>query len=107
MNGRIALAPPASAMADDQFPAYLAACESLGFDTIWLSDIPLGPLGDPLLSLAQLDRPSNGRLLLSLVPGLGQPAERRALGYDTGDSSRSVTQTMRRSRCSGHSSGRP
>lgn len=115
MKVRIAVAPPSSALADDQFADYLDACESFGFDTIWLSDVPLGPLGDPLISLsyaaartsklklgmnvvplgrnplwlakqlAQLDRLSNGRLLLSLVPGLGQPEERAALGYATGD----------------------
>ena len=115
MKVRIAVAPPGSALADDQFADYLSACESFGFDTIWLSDVPLGPLGDPLISLtyaaartsklklgmnvvplgrnplwlakqlAQLDRLSNGRLLLSLVPGLGQPEERAALGYATGD----------------------
>ncbi len=114
MKVRIAVAPPGSALADDQFADYLSACESFGFDTIWLSDVPLGPLGDPLISLAyaaartsklklgmnvvplgrnplwlakqlaQLDRLSNGRLLLSLVPGLGQPEERAALGYATG-----------------------
>lgn len=115
MKVRIAVTPPSSAYGDDQFADYLTACESFGFDTIWLSDIPLGPLGDPLLhltfasarttklklgmnvvplgrnpmwlakQLAQLDRLSNGRLLLSLVPGLGAPQERAALGYATGD----------------------
>ena len=115
MKVRIAVAPPASALADDQFADYLDALESFGFDTIWLSDVPLGPLGDPLISLtyaaartaklklgmnvvplgrnplwlakqlAQLDRLSNGRLLLSFVPGLGQPEERAALGYASGD----------------------
>jgi probable F420-dependent oxidoreductase len=112
---RIAVTPPTSAFADDQFTEYLQCCEQLGFDTIWLSDIPLGPLGDPLLSLtyaaacttklklgmnvvplgrnplwlakqlAQLDRLSKGRLLVSLVPGLGSVEERAALGYLTGD----------------------
>ncbi len=83
--------------------------ESGGFDTIWLSDVPMGPLVDPALGLAfaaarttrlklganivpfgrspfvlakelaQLDRLSNGRLLLTLVPGLDQSGEREAL----------------------------
>ena len=35
--------------------------------------------------LAQLDRQSDGRLLLSFVPGLDQPGERAALGVATGD----------------------
>jgi probable F420-dependent oxidoreductase len=115
---RIAVTPPTSAFVDDQFTEYLSVCEELGFDTIWLSDVPLGPLGDPLLSLtyaaacttklklgmnlvplgrnplwlakqlAQLDRLSKGRLLLSLVPGLGSLEERAALGYASGDSAR-------------------
>lgn len=116
MKVRIALAPPSSALHESAFGDYLQTCESLGFDTIWLSDVPLGPLGDPLISLtyaaaitkklklgmnvvplgrnplwlakqlAQLDRLSQGRLLLSLVPGLGSAEERAALGHATGDS---------------------
>lgn len=92
------------------------ALESLGFDTIWLSDIPMGAPVDPLVGLAfaagrtkrlklganlvpigrnpmllakqlaQLDRLSSGRLLISLVPGLDQPGERGALGI--GDAKR-------------------
>lgn len=120
MKIRIAVTPPASALDDAAFGDYLSDCEALGFDTLWLSDIPLGPLGDPLVSLtyaaaatsrlklganivplgrnplwlakqlAQLDRLSKGRLLLSFVPGLGQPAERAALGYAQGDRGRAV-----------------
>jgi probable F420-dependent oxidoreductase len=115
MKIRFAVTPPASALAEDQWLPYLRECETLGFDTVWLSDIPLGALGDPLISLtyaaahttrlklganlvplgrhplwfakqlAQLDRLSNGRLLISFVPGLGQAAERRALGYPDGN----------------------
>lgn len=112
---RFAVTPPASALTEIAFDDYLAHCEALGFDTLWLSDIPLGNQGDPLLhltyaaarterlklganivplgrnplwlakQLAQLDRMSKGRLLLSFVPGLGTPAERVALGHDKGD----------------------
>jgi probable F420-dependent oxidoreductase len=113
---RIAVTPPASVLGDASvFVDYLQACESLGFDTVWLSDVPLGPLGDPVLSLAyaaaattklklglnvvplgrnplwiakqlaQVDRLSGGRLLISLVPGLGLPSERAALGHAKGD----------------------
>ena len=104
------MAPPASALDARCFGEYLERCESLGFDTIWLSDIPLGPAGDPIVDLgfaaavtsklklganivplgrnplglakqlAQLDRLSRGRLLLTFVPGLGTDAERAALG---------------------------
>jgi probable F420-dependent oxidoreductase len=120
MKIRIAVTPPAAALDERAFGNYLNDCEQLGFDTLWLSDIPLGPLGDPLISLtyaaaatsrlklganivplgrnplwlakqlAQLDRLSNGRLLLSFVPGLGQPAERAALGYPKAHRGRAV-----------------
>jgi probable F420-dependent oxidoreductase len=113
MKTRIAVSPPSSALHEDVLGDYLSECEHLGFDTVWLSDIPLGAFGDPILSLtyaaavtsklklganivplgrnplwlakqlAQLDRMSHGRLLLSFVPGLGAPAERAALGYPT------------------------
>ncbi len=120
MKIRIAVSPPASALDDGAFDDYLSDCEKLGFDTLWLSDLPLGPLGDPLVSLsyaaaaterlklganivplgrnplwlakqlAQLDRLSGGRLLLSFVPGLGHPAERAALGYADAHRGRAV-----------------
>jgi probable F420-dependent oxidoreductase len=124
MKIRFAVTPPAEALHESQFDEYLAACETLGFDTIWLSDIPLGPLGDPLVSLAyaaarttklklgmnvvplgrnplwlakqlaQLDRLSGGRLLISLVPGLGQPTERAALGHATGDRGKAIDEAI-------------
>jgi probable F420-dependent oxidoreductase len=88
--------------------------EALGFDTVWLSDIPLGATLDPIVglsfaaaatsslklganlvplgrnpltlakSLAQIDQLSSGRLLLSFVVGLDQPGERQALGVGAG-----------------------
>jgi len=120
MKIRMAVTPPAAALDAAVFGAYLNACERLGFDTVWLSDIPLGPLGDPIVSLsyaaasttklklganivplgrnplwlakqlAQLDRLCGGRLLLSFVPGLGAPAERAALGHTDDDRGREV-----------------
>jgi probable F420-dependent oxidoreductase len=84
--------------------------EERGFDTIWLSDVPLAPTIDPTVGLAfaaartkrlklganvvpigrnpmllakelaQIDQLSGGRLLLMIVPGIGRPAEREALG---------------------------
>lgn len=120
MKIRFAVTPPADALGEDQFDACLAACEGAGFDTLWLSDVPLGPQGDPLVSLcyaagrtrrlklganvvplgrnplwlakqlAQIDRLSHGRLLLSFVPGLGAPAERAAIGHPHGDRGRAV-----------------
>ncbi len=94
----------------DQYLIEVQALETLGFDTMWLSDIPLGggleplvglsfaaaatrslklganlvPIGrNPLTlakSLAQIDQLSQGRLLLSFVVGIDQPGERQALG---------------------------
>jgi probable F420-dependent oxidoreductase len=56
--------------------------------------VPIGR--NPMLlarQLAQLDRFSAGRLLLSFVPGLDQPGERRALGFPAGDRGAAV-ETM-------------
>lgn len=94
----------------DSFGADVAEIEALGFDTVWLSDVPLGATIDPIVglayaaamtstlklganivpigrnpmtlakSLAQIDQLSQGRLLLSFVVGLDQPGERQALG---------------------------
>ena len=94
----------------DRFAAEVRALEVHGFDTVWLSDIPLGAALDPIVglsfaaaatsklklganivpigrspitlakSLAQVDQLSGGRLLLSFVVGLDQPGERAALG---------------------------
>ncbi len=124
MKIRIAVTPPAAALRDEALGAYLGACETLGFDTVWLSDIPLGPNGDPLIALsyaaaatkrlklganivplgrnplwlakqlAQLDRLSGGRLLLSFVPGLGAAEERAALGFRTGHRGDAIDETI-------------
>lgn len=94
----------------DALVAFAQAVERAGFDGIWLSDLPASAALDPLLGLAlvagrtervhlganivplgrhpfllakelaQLDRLSGGRLLLSFVTGLGGAAERDALG---------------------------
>lgn len=118
------MTPPAGVLASAAFDAWLEHCETLGFDALWLSDVPLGNQGDPLLSLAhaaartralklganlvplgrhplwlarqlaQLDRQCQGRLLLSFVPGLGQPVERAALGYAQGDRGRVIDEML-------------
>src|SRR5881409_700827 len=112
MEIRFAVTPPSLAFRESVFPDYVSGCENLGFDTLWLSDVPLGPLGDPLFSLAfaagrtrrlklganvvplgrnpwllarqlaQLDRMSGGRLLLSFVPALGHPTGDRGQAMD-------------------------
>jgi probable F420-dependent oxidoreductase len=116
MKVRIAVSPPVESWDEVVLPEFVDALERLGFDTIWLSDVPMGPHVDPLIGLAlaagrtsrlklganlvpfgrnpmtlakqlaQLDQLSCGRLLLSLVPGLDQPGERQALGI--GDANR-------------------
>lgn len=88
----------------------LAPLEDLGFDSLWLAEILTGAGPDPLVglawaaarttrlklgttllavgrnpvhlagALADVDRVSNGRLLLTLVPGLPHGAERSAVG---------------------------
>jgi probable F420-dependent oxidoreductase len=121
---RFAVAPPGGTFHADRLAAFALAAEALGFDTIWLSDVPLAPIGDPILSLsllaatttelklganivplgrnpmilakqlAQLDQMTDGRLLLSFVPGIDQPGERRALGVPTGDRWKLVEEDM-------------
>ncbi len=106
---RIAISPGGAPADPGLLAALVDGLEVRGFDTIWLSDVPLSPLVDPALGLAyaaarttrlklganivpfgrspfvlakelaQLDQLSRGRLLLSLVPGLDQPGERDAL----------------------------
>jgi probable F420-dependent oxidoreductase len=107
---RFAVAPGAQPSDRGLLAGLVDGLESRGFDTIWLSDLPMADVLDPLLGLsfaasrttrlklganvvpigrnpmllakelAQLDRISDGRVLLSLVPGLDQPGERLALG---------------------------
>lgn len=112
MKIRFAVAPQAASLTGEGMPAFIEALEHSDFDGIWLSDLPVAPVLDPLLGLALaagrtrrlrlganvvplgrnpfllakelagLDQISGGRLLLSFVTGLGQPGEREALGLD-------------------------
>jgi probable F420-dependent oxidoreductase len=111
MKVRFAVAPPAGLLEGPEIVDFADTLEASGFDGVWLSDVPVGAVIDPLLglaliagrtervklganvvplgrnpfllakSLAALDRVSGGRLLLSFVPGLDQPGEREALGW--------------------------
>jgi probable F420-dependent oxidoreductase len=108
MKIRFAIGPHAGA----EIVAFAESLEHAGFDGLWLSDLPVAPVLDPLLGLAlaagrtsrlrlganlvplgrnpfllakelaQLDQICAGRLLLSFVTGLGQPGERQALALD-------------------------
>lgn len=110
MKIRFAVAPGPRPFDPDDLCALVDGLERLRFDTIWLSDLPLGAVVDPLVGLsfaagrttrlklganvvpvgrnpvllakelAQLDRLSNGRLLLSFVPGVDHPGEPETLG---------------------------
>jgi probable F420-dependent oxidoreductase len=110
MKVRFAVAPAGAAQEAVTIATFADALEASGFDGVWLSDVPLTPVLDPLLGLAliagrtsrvrlganivplgrnpfllakelaQLDRLSEGRLLLSFVPGLEHRDEREVLG---------------------------
>ena len=97
------------------FGAVLDDLDRLGFDSVWLPETFLGPTFDPLVglayaaarvprlklgthlvlpgrstfrlakALAELDRLSGGRLLITAVTGLDDPAERAVQGLPTGD----------------------
>jgi probable F420-dependent oxidoreductase len=112
MKIRFAVGPHAGSLSGDDMVAFAESLEAAGFDGLWLSDLPVAPVLDPLLGLAlaagrthrlhlganlvplgrnpfllakelaQLDQISGGRLLLSFVTGIGQPGERQALGLD-------------------------
>jgi probable F420-dependent oxidoreductase len=112
---RFAVAPGAGWQEPPLLGPFVDALERLRFDTAWLSDLPIGAPVDPVLGLtfaaarttrlklganvvplgrnpfrfakelAQLDRLSDGRLLLSFVPGIGTVEERQMLGFATAD----------------------
>jgi probable F420-dependent oxidoreductase len=111
MKVRFAVSPGGGA-ADTDLEAFADVLEASGFDGIWLSDLPAGPVVDPLIGLAlvagrtrrvklganvvplgrnpfllakglaHLDQLSHGRLLLSFVTGVGAPDETQVLGPD-------------------------
>jgi probable F420-dependent oxidoreductase len=110
MKIRFAVAPSTPSPSREDGVAFAEVVEASGFDGLWLSDLPISPIMDPLLGLAlaagrtsrlklganvvplgrnpfllakqlaQLDHISNGRLLLSFVTGLEAPGEREVLG---------------------------
>ena len=112
MKIRFAVGPHAGPLTGAEIVAFAESLEHAGFDGLWLSDLPVAPVLDPLLGLAlaagrtsrlhlganlvplgrnpfllakelaQLDQISGGRLLLSFVTGLAQSGERQALGLD-------------------------
>jgi probable F420-dependent oxidoreductase len=115
MKVRIAVAPGGGPWSAESYCSLVDGLEARGFDTIWLSDLPLAPAVDPMVGLAfaaartsrlklganlvpigrnpmllakelaQIDQLSGGRLLLMVVPGVGSPSEREALGMPGAD----------------------
>ena len=115
---RFAVSPGPGPYDSGRFGAFVDGLEAGGFDTMWLSDIPLGDEVEPIVGLAlaaertarlmlganlvpigrspvqlakqlvQLQEAPGGRILLSLVPGTGSAPERAALGL--GRASRSA-----------------
>ena len=49
---RIAVAPSFTSFDPLEYIAFIENLEVLGFDTVWLSDIPLGASTDPIVALA-------------------------------------------------------
>ncbi len=100
------------------------AIDTLGFDSLWLSEVLTGPVLDPVVGLAwaaahnprlklgttmllpgrnvlrlakqlaSLDRLSQGRLLVTLVPGLTHAPEREAIGVDVKQRSAFIEEAL-------------
>lgn len=125
MKVRIAVAPGLAETEPGAYGDLVDGLEGKGFDTLWLSDVPMaGGVLDPVVGLAmaaartsrlklganvvpigrnpfrlakelaQLDRMSAGRILLSFVPGLDQPAERESLGLGRADRGRFLDEVI-------------
>jgi probable F420-dependent oxidoreductase len=112
MKIRIGVGAAASAATPAALAELVNGIDDLGFDSVWLSEVLTGPVLDPVVGLAWaaasnprvklgttmlcpgrnvvrlakqlacLDVLSDGRLLVTLVPGLTYPPERDAIGVD-------------------------
>ena len=112
MKIRIGVGAGGAAPTTEAFAELVDGLETLGFDSLWLSEVLTGPVVDPLVGLAwaaairpqlkigttallpgrnvlrlakqlaSLDRLSGGRLLVTLVPGLTYAPERDAIGVE-------------------------
>ena len=102
----------AAVMTPAALPELVSALDALGFDSLWLSEVLTGPVLDPVVGLAwaaasnprvkigttmllpgrnvvrlakqlaSLDVLSQGRLLVTLVPGLTHAPERDVIGVE-------------------------
>jgi probable F420-dependent oxidoreductase len=112
MKIRIGVGAGGAAPTTEAFAELVDGLETLGFDSLWLSEVLTGPVLDPAVGLAwaaasnprvklgttmllpgrnvlrlakqlaSLDRLCDGRLLVTLVPGLTYAPEREAIGVD-------------------------
>jgi probable F420-dependent oxidoreductase len=128
MKVRIAVGLGATALNADTFAAVVTSLGSLGFDSLWMSEVLTGPGPDPLVALAtaahlnpklklgttlllpgrnelrlakalaSLDVLTRGRLLLTFVPGLAHGPERDAVGVAVRDRSAAIEHTLPRLR---------
>lgn len=108
----------------EEFARFCGDLEERGFDSVWLPEILSRPVLDPLVGLAvaagvtttlklgttmvlpgrnpvrlakelaTLDRLSQGRLLVTFVPGINQPEELAALGVSASDRGPMMDETM-------------
>ena len=68
MKVRFAVSPGGGA-GDSDLEAFADVLEASGFDGVWLSDLPAGPLVDPLIGLALIaGRTSRVKLGANVVP---------------------------------------
>jgi probable F420-dependent oxidoreductase len=128
MKVRIAIGLGGTMLAADEFAALVTDLVSLGFDSLWVSEVLTGPGPDPLIalataaqlnprlklgttmlipgrneirlakSLATLDVLSRGRLLLTFVPGLAYGPERDAIGVPVRERSAAIERVLPRLR---------
>src|SRR2546425_10751345 len=112
MKIRIGIGVAAAASRPETLAEIVTGIDELGFDSLWLSEVLTGPVLDPVVGLswaaasnprvklgttmllpgrnvvrlakqlASLDVLCNGRLLVTLVPGLTYSPEREAIGVD-------------------------
>jgi probable F420-dependent oxidoreductase len=112
MKIRIGIGAAGASATPGKLAELVTGVDELGFDSLWLSEVLTGPVLDPVVGLAwaaasnprvklgttmllpgrnvlrlakqlaSLDVLCDGRLLVTLVPGLTYPPEREAIGLD-------------------------
>jgi probable F420-dependent oxidoreductase len=128
MKVRIAIGLGGAHLPAAEFASIVTTMAELGFDSLWVSEVLTGPGPDPLIALAtaaqlhprlklgttmllpgrnelrlakalaSLDVASEGRLLITFVPGLAHGPEREAIGVPVKDRAMAIERTMPRLR---------